>query len=157
MYNIPLAIVLTIAMFSAGFFMFGYIRGRRQHFNINLSNLFKTKNNTKLHPITIEVFDMFKSHNGLRHFKQSYFCITIPLLGLSIWSENDIYDRQFYESECDTELTYKKYGKTIPEINYELSIADKTILDRICKKVVEYDRELMIEASECLAELEDNI
>lgn len=157
MYNIPLAIVLTIAMFSAGFFMFGYIRGRRQHFNINLSNLFKTKNNTKLHPITIEVFDMFKSHNGLKHFKQRYATIEIPLLGLSIWNRNDIYDRQFYAEDCNNELIFKKYNKTISTINYELSMADKSILDRICKKVIDYDKELMIEASECLAELEDNI
>ncbi len=88
------------------------------------------KINNSLHPLVVLVYTHFiKSPED---FKEVHCKIEIPNLSIKLWAANDVYDRDFRELPDDT---LKKYNMTLKELNDSLSLADKTILDTIVKRV----------------------
>ena len=86
--------------------------------------------NNILSPIVIDVYETFLK---LPHtFKEDNCVINNEIFGICIWSANDWNNRHFRDISHGN---LKKYNKTLKEINSELSKADKTILDVICKRV----------------------
>lgn len=94
----------------------------------------------KLHPLVVNIYKLFTNKDGFKYFNQSQFTVKIPTMGLEIWSENEISSRKFYNIDTLTEISLEK---TKDEINNELSLADRKILDAICKRVIKNNKEFI--------------
>lgn len=107
-----------------------------------LYELLKTTYNCTISPLVKDIYILYTSENGLQHFKeQGESVISIPILGVAIWSYLD--NISLYRSQCNEDLLYKQYGKTLSELDRDLNAADIAILKKICNNVKYQNRQFI--------------
>ncbi len=120
-------------------FYLGYIQGKhntkKDLIDKTLESFFKYAYKEEINPVTKDIYDLFISDNGMRHFQKFEYVIRIPMLGINIWHRNNIEHREITETSNEIAI-YNLYGKTIKEINDSLNLGDKAILDKICQEVI---------------------
>ena len=94
-----------------------------------------------LNPIVKDIYTLFVSKNGPKHFQEK-FCHIMVNGGMNIefWSANDYYNRKFISIPIKT---LKYYNMTLEELNKSLSIADKKILDYIANAIITNNKEFL--------------
>ena len=130
-----MALTGTFFVITSIAFYLGYILGKKTMEESFLKDSFEIDFNQDIHPTVKNVYDVFISHEGYKHFEEGVNTLKIPLLGLTIWTASDWSERDFLIGSCDENLTYKFYNKSIKAINEELTALDKKILDRIAKEI----------------------
>ena len=113
----------------------GYNFGKKFMKELMLENSIEVDFNHEVHPIVSNIYDIFISKGGYKHFKENSHSIEIPMLGLVLKTSFDWSNIEFIESECDIDLVYDLYNKPINIINAELSASDKKILYKIVKEI----------------------
>ena len=135
-----MALTVTFFVIATISFYLGYIKGKdtskKEMINFNLEKLFKYAYKQEINPVTKDIYNLFTSHNGMKHFQMFPHYIKIPLLDLSIWSANGIEHRTIYAKGTNRFIFYQKYGKHVEAVNNSLNMGDKTILDKICREVI---------------------
>lgn len=130
-----MALLGTFFVITSITFYLGYILGKKTIEKTFFKDSFEIDFNQDIHPAVRDVYDIFISYNGYKHFKEGVNILEIPLLGLTIWIASDWSQRDFLIGSCDEELAQELYGKSIKTINEELTALDKKILDRISKEI----------------------
>lgn len=135
-------IFITLLFLSTFMFYLGYISGKNKMAGKTLYELLKTTYNCTISPLVKDIYILYTSENGLQHFKeQGESVISIPILGVAIWSYLD--SISLYRSQCNEDLLYKQYGKTLSELDRDLNAADIAILKKICSNVKYQNRQFI--------------
>lgn len=140
-----MALTVTFFVIAIISFYLGYIKGKdtskKEMIDLNFEKFFKYAYKEEIHPVTKDIYDLFISDNGMRHFQKHEHTIKIPMLGIEIWHKNGLVYREIYK-DSNKRMLFNLYGKTIEEINNSLNLGDKTILDRICREVIINENDL---------------
>lgn len=142
-----MGLTITFFVIATISFYLGYIKGKdtskKEMIDFNLEKLFKYAYKQEINPVTKDIYNLFTSHNGMKHFQMFPHYIKIPLLDLSIWSSNGIQYRTIYAKDTNQSRFYQKYGKHVEAVNDSLNMGDKTILDKICQEVIINENDLV--------------
>ena len=139
-YLIPIIVCIAVAVIS---YYLGYInRPKTVTHKVTEDDIIssmKTEFVNKLHPLVQYIYKMFIDKQTISLFKQLHCNIKVYLYKedsnneyITIWSENELYNREF--TEIPVRLL-KNYDCTIKEINKQLSLADKKVLDHIVQVI----------------------
>lgn len=93
-----------------------------------------------LNPLVKDIYLQFIEKDGPKYFQETNCDILISNMGVEFWSENSVLARRFTRLP---ESVLKTYNMTAKEINDTLSVADKTILDKIAKSVKVNNKEFI--------------
>lgn len=94
----------------------------------------------ELNPIVKLIYLQFINKEQLKYFFENGYHLTITNLEIEIWSANDWYSRRF--EQIPIELL-KEYNLTFKELNNNLSMADKKVLDHIVQAVKVNNKEFI--------------
>lgn len=141
-----LLLLLSYILLGIICFYFGYTKAKnivkKEMTDLSFKRFFEYTYKQKINPVTQDIYELFISQDGIKHFQKGVCTIKIPMLDISIWAVNEVLHRRLYEKHTNENAIYKKYGKTISEINDSLNMGDKTILDKICKEVLINENDL---------------
>ena len=123
-------------------YLFGYLSGKNKMIGKTIDELCKTTYNCTISPLVKDIYTLYISENGLHHFKeQGESVISIPILGVAIWTY--LGNISLYRNQCNEDLLYKQYNKTIKELDRDLNAADIAILKKICNNVKYQNRQFI--------------